>query len=96
MFKAATYRLAEPFYASHCGQESHKRLRCILPTIIDTPANRKVMPAADYDTRINLKATANEIVSWCQDLLALYRPNILVPLETNKRESKEIKLVREI
>ena len=63
--KAGLIRLVESM--SQEVKESNININCVLPTIIDTKANRLAMPNADYSKWINPEDLSNVILFLCSD-----------------------------
>ncbi len=63
--KAGLIRLVESM--SQEVKESNININCVLPTIIDTKANRLAMPNADYSKWINPEDISNVILFLCSD-----------------------------
>jgi NAD(P)-dependent dehydrogenase (short-subunit alcohol dehydrogenase family) len=63
--KAGLIRLVES--ASQEAKKSNVNINCILPTIIDTKANREAMPNADFSRWIDPTDLANVILFLCSD-----------------------------
>lgn len=63
--KAGLIRFVES--VSHEVKESNININCVLPTIIDTKANRLAMPNADYSKWINSEDLSNVIMFLCSD-----------------------------
>jgi NAD(P)-dependent dehydrogenase (short-subunit alcohol dehydrogenase family) len=61
--KAGLIRLVES--ASHEVKKDKINVNCILPTIIDTEANRKAMPNEDYNKWVKPSDLANIILFLC-------------------------------
>ena len=66
MCKAATHKLAETMAneAEACGLPPATRTLCILPGVIDTPANAAAMPDADKDEWTPPLAIADAVLAW--------------------------------
>ncbi|MCB9377336.1 MAG: SDR family NAD(P)-dependent oxidoreductase [Holophagales bacterium] len=58
--KAAVVRLTESLAAE--GKGNGMRANCVLPGTIDTPANRKAMPDADFSTWVDLDALVDAML----------------------------------
>mmetsp|Transcript_9132 Transcript_9132/g.14841 ORF Transcript_9132/g.14841 Transcript_9132/m.14841 type:complete len:228 (+) Transcript_9132:1136-1819(+) len=65
MSKAAVHQLAIDYYADTIDKTS-QRMACILPTTIDTPANREGMPDADFSTWSDPEDIAEKIFLWSE------------------------------
>jgi dihydropteridine reductase len=80
MSKAATHHLALSFNAAECRDDSSglRRIRCMLPTTIDTPANRQAMPDADFDKWSSTLSIAEQISNWSNSPAMLSRDDIFV------------------
>ena len=63
--KSAVIRLTESMAAEL--REKNVNVNCVLPTIIDTPENRKAMPAADPRKWVAPEDLANVIVFLASD-----------------------------
>ncbi len=63
--KAGLIRFVES--ASKEVRKSNININCILPSIIDTDANRIAMPTADFSKWINPVDLANVIMFLCSD-----------------------------
>jgi NAD(P)-dependent dehydrogenase (short-subunit alcohol dehydrogenase family) len=63
--KAGLIRFVES--VSQEVKESNININCVLPTIIDTKANRIAMPGADYSKWINPEDLSNVIMFLCSD-----------------------------
>jgi NAD(P)-dependent dehydrogenase (short-subunit alcohol dehydrogenase family) len=63
--KAGLIRFVES--VSQEVKESNININCVLPTIIDTKANRLAMPRADYSKWINPEDLSNVIMFLCSD-----------------------------
>ncbi len=63
--KAGLIRLVESMSLE--VKESNININCVLPTIIDTKANKLAMPDADYSKWINPEDLSNVIVFLCSD-----------------------------
>jgi NAD(P)-dependent dehydrogenase (short-subunit alcohol dehydrogenase family) len=61
--KAGLIRFVES--AAQEFKDSHININCVLPTIIDTEANRKVMPNADFSKWLSTEDVANVILFLC-------------------------------
>jgi 3-oxoacyl-[acyl-carrier protein] reductase len=62
--KAGVHRLTEALAAELKGKVT---VNAVLPTIIDTPANRKDMPKADFATWVTADELANVILFLASD-----------------------------
>jgi NAD(P)-dependent dehydrogenase (short-subunit alcohol dehydrogenase family) len=49
------------------GKEFNVNVNCIMPSIIDTKANRAAMPSADFGKWVNPQDLANVILFLCSD-----------------------------
>lgn len=67
--KAATHHLAISLATdpSAAGLPKSTRIRCLLPSILDTPSNRTAMPSADFDKWTNLDTLSSKLVGWMVD-----------------------------
>jgi NAD(P)-dependent dehydrogenase (short-subunit alcohol dehydrogenase family) len=63
--KAAVLALVDALHAEY--RDDHIRTNAILPSTIDTPANRKSMPDADFDTWVKPEEIARVIAMLCSD-----------------------------
>ena len=64
--KSAILRLTESMAAELQGTGIN--VNCILPRIIDTPANRRAMPNADYGKWVTTQELANVLMFLCADV----------------------------
>ncbi len=80
MAKAATHHLALSFDADKCSDDNNglRRVRCILPKTIDTPANRQAMPSADFGQWTSPLSIAEKISEWSDNPAKLSRHDIFV------------------
>lgn len=67
--KSAVIRLTESMAAELQGTGIN--VNCVLPRIIDTPANRSAMPKADHDKWPKPEELANVLLFLCSDLSAV-------------------------
>ena len=65
MSKAATHSLVRSIAKDMKALPEGSKIVCITPTVIDTPANRKSMPNANFEDWSKPDDIANMIVSWC-------------------------------
>jgi NAD(P)-dependent dehydrogenase (short-subunit alcohol dehydrogenase family) len=63
--KSAVIRLTESMAAEL--KEAGINVNCVLPSTIDTPANRQVMPNADYSSWVKPEAIAEVILFLASD-----------------------------
>jgi NAD(P)-dependent dehydrogenase (short-subunit alcohol dehydrogenase family) len=61
--KAALIRFVES--AAHEFKQHNININCILPSIIDTDANRKAMPKADFTKWLSADDLANVVLFLC-------------------------------
>jgi len=66
--KAGVRLLTETIAAEHTGE---LRANAIMPSIIDTPANRELMPDADHDEWVDPEQIARTILALCSDSMAV-------------------------
>jgi NAD(P)-dependent dehydrogenase (short-subunit alcohol dehydrogenase family) len=63
--KRAVLALVDALHEEY--RNDHIRANAILPSTIDTPANRKAMPNADFDTWVKPEEIARVIATLCSD-----------------------------
>lgn len=63
--KAAVLAFVDALHEEY--RDDHIRANAILPSTIDTPANRKSMPGADFDTWVKPEEIARVIAMLCSD-----------------------------
>jgi NAD(P)-dependent dehydrogenase (short-subunit alcohol dehydrogenase family) len=63
--KRAVLALVDALHEEY--RNDHIRTNAILPSTIDTPANRKAMPDADFDTWVKPEEIARVIATLCSD-----------------------------
>jgi NAD(P)-dependent dehydrogenase (short-subunit alcohol dehydrogenase family) len=63
--KSGLIRLIESI--SHEVKESNININCIMPSIIDTEANRKAMPNSDFSKWIKPEELANVVLFLCSE-----------------------------
>jgi NAD(P)-dependent dehydrogenase (short-subunit alcohol dehydrogenase family) len=63
--KAAVLAFVDALHEEY--HDDHIRTNAILPSTIDTPANRKSMPDADFDTWVKPEEIARVIAMLCSD-----------------------------
>lgn len=78
MSKAATHHLA---LSTKEDLELRKgcKLVCMLPSVIDTEANREAMPGADFNTWTSPNDIATKVEQWCTNQ-ASRPPDLFVPV----------------
>ena len=74
MSKAAVHHLAGDVGAAFRG--SGRRVVCMLPTTIDTPANRAAMPDADFSKWTRPEAIAQQVLAWAASTRGLSETDI--------------------
>jgi NAD(P)-dependent dehydrogenase (short-subunit alcohol dehydrogenase family) len=65
MCKSAVHHLAESV-ASEKSNIANRRVVCLLPTMLDTPANRKSMPDADFTKWTPTDVLAGLVLELCK------------------------------
>ena len=63
--KSGLIRLVESL--SEESKESNINVNCIMPSIIDTEANRKAMPTADFSKWVKAEELANVVLFLCSE-----------------------------
>ena len=63
--KAAVLALVDALHAEYC--RDRVRVNAVIPSVIDTPVNRRTMPDADYDTWVRPDEIAGVIRFLCSD-----------------------------
>ena len=61
MCKSAVHHLAESV-AAEKSDIANRKVVCLLPTMLDTPANRKSMPDADFSKWTSTDTVANLVL----------------------------------
>ncbi|KAI3655147.1 hypothetical protein MP638_001252 [Amoeboaphelidium occidentale] len=64
MAKAAVLQLTKSLMSEGSGMPQGAKVVCLLPTTLDTEANRNAMPKADFSSWTPLHAVADKIVDW--------------------------------
>lgn len=69
MVKSSVHFLAESLAADTVasGLPANTRVRCILPNVLDTPANRAAMPKAKFEKWTPLPVLSERLVNWATD-----------------------------
>lgn len=87
--KAAVHQLIHSLSCPKSGLPSNSTVVGILPITLDTPANRKAMPNADFSQWTPLEFVANQVIDWSE---GKERPasSSLVQLITAEGETKMV------